>query len=148
MLSVADYWQRAGVAVTTVPIPPQRLADNAYRSTRRGFEVARITADPRALTFFRITNVPRAENNWRGPPGPNYMNQEFDDLVGKYFATIPQRERTEVLAQILHHYTDQLVILPLFYDTQPAAVDARVINVTGRVGANVITWDAAQWDVR
>ncbi|HEY3115416.1 MAG TPA: ABC transporter substrate-binding protein [Chloroflexota bacterium] len=148
MLSIADYWQKAGVAVTTVAIPPQRSSDIVYRATRPGFEVSRQPTDPGNLALFRITNVPRAENNFRGATGPNYLNREFDDLVGRYFATIPQPERTQLLAQILHHVSDQLVMLPIFYDTEPAAVSSRILSVlTKKLDVTAITWNAAQWDL-
>src|SRR5262249_31556486 len=40
MLSVADYWQRIGIGVETVPIPLQRQNDREYRATIPGFDLA------------------------------------------------------------------------------------------------------------
>ena len=103
--------------------------------------------DPANLSLFRIANVPRPENNYRGPTGPNYMDKDYDDLVGKYFATIPPLERTQVLAQILHQVSDQLIFMPIFYTTEPSAVSARIRGVPVKKPLNVITWNVAQWDV-
>jgi peptide/nickel transport system substrate-binding protein len=147
MLAVANYWQKSGVGVTTVPIPAQRTTDIAYRATRPGFEVLQQPTDPQNLSLFRIANVPRPENNYRGPTGPNYMDKDYDDLVGKYFATIPAAERTQVLAQILHQVSDQLILMPLFYTTEPSAVSTRIRGVPVKKPLNVTTWNAAQWDI-
>jgi hypothetical protein len=53
-----------------------------------------------------------------------------------------------VLAQIIHHISDQVVPLPLFYDANPALVGNRLRNVAARHGRDSTeAWNAELWDV-
>src|SRR2546423_8591465 len=46
-------------------------------------------------------------------------NPELDALLERYFVTIPLRERNVILGQIMHHFTDQVVFMGLFYNMEP-----------------------------
>ena len=76
-----------------------------------------------------------------------YMNPEYDGLIDKYFATIPFQERVAVLGQIVHHTTDNLIVMGLFYDVEPQAVANHLLNVEMRKAelsspiGNVHEWD-------
>jgi hypothetical protein len=50
-----------------------------------------------------------------------------------------------VLAQAVHHLTDQLVAMGLFYTTNTTLVSARIKGVTGRGPNSTDTWNAEQW---
>ena len=76
------------------------------------------------------------------------MNPEFDTLLETYFKTVPVPERLQALGQIIRHMADQVTVVGLYYDPQPAAISDRVVNV-GREWVQVfITWNAHEWDVR
>jgi ABC-type transport system substrate-binding protein len=77
------------------------------------------------------------------------MNPEFDTLIEKYMVTTAERERAPLLAEIVHHMTDQVTILDLWYNTEAIAVGTRLVNVVNKKtsGANQ-AWNAHEWDVR
>lgn len=76
------------------------------------------------------------------------MSAELDGLINAYFSTIPMTERVEVLGKVLHHLTDKVVPIPLFYDASTAMISNRLQNVTARKGRNSTeAWNVEAWDV-
>jgi ABC-type transport system substrate-binding protein len=76
------------------------------------------------------------------------MNAEMDALIDRYFATVPKPERNRVLAQIVHHLTDQVVVLPLIWQVDPTMIGNRLTNVGAASRYTTQVWNAHEWDVR
>ena len=68
------------------------------------------------------------------------MNAEFDALLDRYLTTIPRAPRIDALRQVVHHMTDQLNIMTLYYRASPTMVSNRLRNV----GPDP-TWNAQDW---
>lgn len=149
MFAVADYWQRLGIAVDPVVIPVQRQRDQEYVATFPGFTLFRQPLDVRRLKALRSSEAPLPENNFR-VTGNNarYMNAEFDALIERFHVTVPVKERTEVLGQIISHIADQLPMLGLFYDGEPVFINNRLEKATGKTLRSTQAWNAHQWDVK
>jgi peptide/nickel transport system substrate-binding protein len=145
MLAVADYWQRAGVAVDQLVIPQQRVRDQEYRANFPAFQIQIQSTRLTALERFRSDRIPLAENRWVGDNYPRYRNAELDELIQRYFATVPRAERTAVLGQMMQHMTDRLVILPVFHSSNPFMIAHRIEHVgTSRLAdyhGNAHLWD-------
>jgi peptide/nickel transport system substrate-binding protein len=148
MFSVADYWQRLGLATETVSIPPQRASDLEYRANFPGFAVQRQGGELRFVDNFHSSQARTRENRFAGSNNTRYMNPELDILIDRYLATIPRQERMQVAAQAVNHITDRVVELPLFYDTQPALIANRLANVFPASGNSQTAWNAHEWDVK
>ena len=149
VLFVADSWQRVGVK-TTPDLYEPRARNQEARATRPGFEVgahAIALAAPRWLTWWHSSNVPTAENRWRGNNYNRYANDELDGLIDRFHRSIPYQERVEAMKQIAHHVTDHLVELALVHHMQAALVNNRILNFTPRT-AYAQTWDAHLWDIQ
>jgi len=144
---VADYWRRAGVNVDEQIYGQQRVADREYRHTRPAFEVLGFGNEPESFQNFHSKQTPSAETNWFGQNRTRYQSPEYDQLVDSYFVTIPRPQRLDVLRQIVRHFGEQLIVLPLTYNTTHVAVGNRVRNVTGRAGNATEGWNAEQWDL-
>jgi hypothetical protein len=145
---IADYWRRVGVQVEAFVVPEQRVADREYRATRPGFDMPQV---PRDVSRLHSREIALPENNFRGANRPRYMNAEFDDLVDRYYVTIPWKERMVVLGDIVHHITDRVVAMGIFYDVTPTLIASRLVNVkagsgrgTGSDGVQI--WNAHEWD--
>jgi len=149
MLSVADYWQRIGIGAETLPIPLQRQNDREYRATIPGFDLAGGGGgDTSYLERVRSSQAPIPENSYVGRNKVRYMNPELDALVDRFFATVPWDARMEALRPIVHHISDQVMIIQLFYTANPTMIANRLKNVSESLAtAAVVSWNAHEWDV-
>ncbi|HZT06109.1 MAG TPA: ABC transporter substrate-binding protein [Chloroflexota bacterium] len=148
-LAIADYWQSAGIGVNVVDDSPQVRGNNEYRATFPAFDMSRAGSGAEQLETFISSQARTPQNRYVGQNGPNYMNPDFDALVETYLTTIPIADRMRAVAAVVHHMTDQVIVLDQFYDAAPTAVANRMVNVASKVarrGTN--TWNAYEWDVK
>ena len=148
MTAVADYLQRVGIAIDPVIIPVQLVGDQPYRSSFPGLIVNGGPADAANIEDFHSREARIAENNYAGSNRARYVNPEMDTLVERYQTTIAFEPRMEVARQIVRMQTDQLPVVPLFFDSWPSAAAPRMMNVGASANAGESTWNVHQWDVR
>jgi len=141
--SMADYWQRIGVGVDQAPFPQQRASDREFRATRPAFEVVRQPGGWSELERFYGPNTPLPENSFTGVNRTRHRNAEFDALIDRFFLTVPRPERMDILKRIVNYMTDQVVILPVFWDPSPTMIANRLKNVSDPGDV----WDVHLWDV-
>jgi hypothetical protein len=144
LFGVAGYWQRLGLGVEPIVFPAQRATDREWRATRPGFEVVAQPSGVDAVARFHGAEAPVAENRFRGENRSRYQSAEFDALVDRAFATVPERERAEVLRAVINRMTGDVAVLGIYYNLFPSMISHRLVNVTGRNP----TWNAHEWDVR
>jgi peptide/nickel transport system substrate-binding protein len=144
---VADQWRKTGVRVQTTVVTAQRTRDREWRALRPGFETMRRGTGLENLSSYHSREIQLPETRFTGANIPRYGNPEFDGLLDRYFATIPRAERAEVLAQVMRHMSEQLNIMTLFYDTEPALISRRLVNVTARPVGSTQGWNVHLWDV-
>ncbi|MPZ14008.1 MAG: hypothetical protein GEU73_06225 [Chloroflexi bacterium] len=141
VLSIADYWERAGVAAEPLIFPRQRSSDREFRQTRPAFEMVR---QPPELNRFHGSGTPLPENDFTGHNRTRYRNAELDGLLDRYYMTIPWNERMGVLRQLVQHLTGQLVAMGVLYDAQPILFANRLVGIS----AAQQTANAHEWDIR
>jgi peptide/nickel transport system substrate-binding protein len=148
LLSIADYWQRVGVAVDPLFIPPQRASDREYRSTYPAFELLQHPNGLEGLSRFNSRETSLPENNFTlsGNNG-RYKSAELDELIDRFFTTIPQQPRTQVLARIMNHITDQVTMMGLFYQTEPAMIGNRLQNAAAKKEGSTPVWNVHEWSL-
>ncbi len=74
----------------------------------------------------------RSEWNW---------HRDARDRGDRYFVTIPAAERGPVLNSVFHHITDQVVVMPLYYDASPSLISNRPVNVFPAYYGKPQLWD-------
>src|SRR5581483_6979459 len=146
MYSMADFWQRIGVNVDAVVIPPQRQRDLAWRATFPGFDMERQPSDTEPFKYLYSNQSRVAETGYLGRNCSRYANPAVDAMLDAYFTTIPWDQRMEIGRELVHLMTDQVIWMDLFYDAQPTLVSQRLSNVTA-VSQGPITWNAQEWSV-
>lgn len=139
-LSVANMWQQLGVGVDIVVLSLQQNRDREYRQTRPAFEVVGQPAD---IYRLHSREIPTPETRFLGDNRPRYANPLLDDLIDRYYVTVPIAERAEILGQMYHLITDQVVLLPFFYEATQRLEASRLHNVSSPLGWNVHQWDLA-----
>ncbi|MPZ15026.1 MAG: hypothetical protein GEU73_11485 [Chloroflexi bacterium] len=145
---VADAWQRLGVGVEPNVIPIQRQRDREYRANSPAFEMLQQGNDLPSLATHHSREIPLPENDFTGRSKHRYRNAEFDSLIDRYFVTISRPERMQVLGQLMHHISDQLIIMGLFYLPSPTLMQNRLANVGPGGNRATQAWNAHEWDVR
>ncbi len=149
LLSVSHGWRGIGVGVDPIIVPPQRLTEMPYRAIFPALEMTRGSGDLGTLGWIHSKAARTAENNYRGSGGtnyPRYMNPEFDALIDAFSIAIPLDERIRLGGQIVHHMTDQLIEMPLFYDTEPTLIRNNLKNITARQLRSSHAWNGHEWD--
>jgi peptide/nickel transport system substrate-binding protein len=146
LFASADYWQRIGVGVNTVVTPRQLASDREYRATNPGFDLVRQPFDP---LRFSSKEVPLPDNKWKGKNRTRYVNPTLNALIDGYYATIPLFDRVQILRQMVHLLSDQVVALGVFYAPEPMLISDRLVNVASGKAAEVDeTWNVQEWDLK
>lgn len=143
---IVDDWARVGIVAEPLVVPEQRITDRVYQATFPGFYFR--FGSPDQFTEWRSEEAPLPENNYVGRNPMRYRNPEYDALIDRFVTTIPRAERIQVLGQMVHHATDQLLLLTLFHEPEPVLISNRLVNVGGRRGITIQGWNAHEWDIR
>jgi ABC-type transport system substrate-binding protein len=148
-LAVADQWKRFGIITEPLVISQAKRLDREYNSTFPAIRVWRLPNDPWSLDRYASPAAPMPDNKFNGGNRSRYMNPAFDALIDRYMSTIAEDQRTVVLGQIVHHMTDQVTAMGLWYNTDPISIGNRLRNVTTRDTAGTTeAWNAHLWDIR
>lgn len=136
-----------------VLIPAQRTGDAEYRATYPSFDMAQLATDvtSRGVQRYHSSAAGVVENGYQSRGNESrYMSAELDTLIERYVTTVPHPERTQVLGQIVHHQTSQVLVLGLAFALMPTMVSGRVRNVTaGNWGGAVRSseaWNVHEWE--
>jgi len=144
MIATADYWRQAGIDAEPIILPPQRWNDRVYVANFPAFRMNRQPNTITSLRGFQSLQAPVPETNYVGNNYSRYMNPELDNLINIFFTTIPHQERTRALGDVVHHMTDIVNVMGLFYDIQPVLAANRISGMT----TPVTGWNAHAWDTR
>ncbi len=147
MLSIAEDWKRLGIDAQPYLVPAQQN-DPEFLATYPAFFVRGIGGGETAVeNWLHGSAAARPENRFRGNNRSRYINAEFDGLIDRYYATIPKDQRRQALGDVLHHLTDQVVGIGIFYNVDISMLNNRLVNVSGSTHF-ARGWDAHLWDVR
>jgi peptide/nickel transport system substrate-binding protein len=147
-LPIETYWQQIGIATDIDTVPVQLAQDVAYRANFPGFSIQKQPTDVDAIAKLHSSEARLASRGYRGVNNARYMDPAMDVLVQRYQTTIPIPQRIQAISQIVHEVSDQLVWMGIFFDTGPALISNRLVNVgAGENGAKA-TWNASQWAIR
>lgn len=145
-LATADNWRQVGVEGVPEFFPQSRANDQEYRAKFPAFELLR-GVDLDSVGAFHSRNRKAPENNWRGNNG-GYGNPEYDAMIDRYLVTIPLQQRVQLLGDIMHHISDQVVAIILFWDVEPVLIGNRITGLAARHRGSSHGWNAIEWDVR
>jgi ABC-type transport system substrate-binding protein len=148
VLALADDWQQVGVVVEPHSIAPARQADREYRATFPAFDTSRGNNSAESFKTFLSSEARVRETGYAGQNFPSYTNAELDALINRYLVAIPVPERMEAGRGIVHHMSDQVVVLPVFYDVVGTMTGNRLRGVPRSAAqSKTTTWNAHEWDV-
>jgi peptide/nickel transport system substrate-binding protein len=143
-LAAASYWKSIGVDSEPFTVPDARERDLEFRANFPAFEAVSSNSGIDSLSNLKSSELRVADNAYRGRNRSRYANAELDALIDRYYTAIPMRERNQVLGDIVHHMTDNVVYMWLFYNGHAMAIANRLVNVN----AIQDTANSHDWDVR
>jgi peptide/nickel transport system substrate-binding protein len=152
-LATADDWRRIGVDAQPLVIPPQANQDRAYRATFPSFELVNQPGGAEAVAgLLHSSGAALASNNYRASSGSfnrsRYMNPEYDALQDRFTTTIQRADRNALLGQIIHHLTDNALLIGTVFGLQPQPTANRIKNTTvGKATGTLLTGEAHRWDL-
>jgi peptide/nickel transport system substrate-binding protein len=143
MTAVADYWRQAGIDASPVVLPTQRWNDREYVAKFPSFRMSRNPNQMVNLRYYQSVRTPLPENNFTGMNYSRYVSTDLDNLIDRYFTTIPREERARTLGEIMRHMTEVLSVMGLYYDAQATLVANRITGMTSpQTGWNAHAWEA------
>jgi peptide/nickel transport system substrate-binding protein len=146
---VADNWQRIGVAAEPQVLSAQQASDPQDQATFRSFLLVRQDYHLNRLVAYHSSEARLPERNYSGTNNSRYSNPDMDAFVERYQATVPWPERMEAAGQILRQMTDDLAVMPLFFDMEVALVSNRVRNATPLLAEGSSRyWNAHEWEIQ
>jgi peptide/nickel transport system substrate-binding protein len=149
LFPIADNWQRVGVAAEPQVLSAQQASDRQDQATFKSFLLVRQDYHLNRLVAYHSSEARLPERSYTGSNNSRYIHPEMDAAVDRYQATVPWPARMEAAGQILHHMTDQLAVMPMFFDMEVALVSNRVRNATPLMGAGTSRyWNAHEWEVQ
>lgn len=144
VIPVADMWKRLGVDTEPEVIVPERLSDREYLANFPDFRMMRQSTAVTAVQMFHSSAMPRAENSYVGQNYARYSNPELDALIDRALSTISYGERVKTYQSAAALTTQNLNMLPMFYDLAFIAVNNRIKNVGGD---ETRYWNIHQWEI-
>jgi peptide/nickel transport system substrate-binding protein len=142
-LAVQTYWQRNGLDVQLDILSVARATDLRARALFPSFFLLSKGALRGPEAYFTRSAIPLPENNFFGGNASRYGSAELDGLVERYARTISFPDRMAVLGDMVQHRTDQVHMLPLFFQGAAFVLgSARVKNVLGGQ-----VWNAHLWEL-
>ena len=64
-------------------------------------------------------------------------------------ACAPQSPPTTAAARVVHHVSDQVAWMGLFYQTEPMVIASRIQNLTvPQASTSSVLWNVHQWDLK
>src|SRR5581483_1593802 len=149
LFPVVDYWQQLGVDAQPLVIPAQNATNLEEQATFPAFQVLRQPAGRARMVGLHSSEARLPERNYTGSNNGRYINPDLDALIDQYTVTIPIASRYQISGQMVHLITDQLPVLPLFFDATPSLVGSRLKGVTTLNGDENArqAWNSQEWDV-
>lgn len=145
---IAQYWRDLGAQVTEVDIQAALVADREYIATLPAF---RGNANGAREGFFaRLLSSADAtpQNRYAGSNTQHYSNPRLDQVFGMLAGTPDERELVPLLRELGEILSDDLPVLPLYFNVSHAAVRKGIRALDdyqgdnfGSVSRNAYLWE-------
>lgn len=149
VFTIAENLKRVGVAAEPYLIPQAQRDDRAFNAQFPGVRLWQGSNSLYEVDRMHSREAAVQENRFSGGNRSRYVNSEYDSLIDAYMVTVPVAERTQVLARIVRHMTENLNVMGLWFNTEPAAVGKRLQNFTNKKTTGAYTaWNAHEWAIK
>jgi ABC-type transport system substrate-binding protein len=148
VFTIADSFKRIGINSEPFLIPQAVRNDREFNSNFPGVRFWRLPNDLNGMDRYHSSTAPVAENRFNGGNRSRYMNPAFDAMIDRYMVTIPLRERTTALSQIVQHMTDQVTVMGLWYNVTTLMTTNRLKGAAAKKTREATeTWNSHLWEL-
>jgi ABC-type transport system substrate-binding protein len=149
VLATTADWQKIGISGEPHTITPGRQSDREYRALFPGFDTSRGNNSVETFKTFLSSEARLPENRYSGQNYPSYQSAELDTAINRFLVTIPMPARMAAGRDVAQHLSDQVVVMPVFYDVVGTMTGNRLVNAPLTRGQNqTTTYNAHEWDLR
>jgi len=122
-----DSLKGAGFDVSQRILPAAQIADPEQRATLPGLQVR---GGGYQILTYTSDQIPGPNNRWRGENRGGWNSPAYDRLYEAYSTTLSTQERVGQLAQIEKLLTEEVPVIPHFFN---AEVNAQVAALKGPI---------------
>jgi peptide/nickel transport system substrate-binding protein len=142
---MADGFRRAGFEPSLQVLSQAQATDRQVRSSYPGLSSTSNTNGFEPPTrFLRASEIPTAENRWRGSNRGGWVHPEFERLAAAYDTTLGESERHQQAIDLLKVVSSEVPAFPLYYNL---AVVPHAAELRGpRAGVNW-NWNIHEWEL-
>jgi peptide/nickel transport system substrate-binding protein len=145
---LADGWRRAGFAFDEANFTPVETTQGELSSTFRSLWTSSGAGGENWINGPITSNIPGPETNWRGGNRGGWSNPEFDRIVDTFNNTLSRSERDQLVVRAARIVTEQLPVLPLFFNPAAWAWPSSVSGVRIEAPTTEPTWNIHEWEMR
>lgn len=144
---IVETFRRAGIAATSHIIPARLQQDGQTRSTFPAMQTGGGGGGDRGMEEYLTSGISGPENRWTGRNRGAWSNREYDRIWEAYSTALERSERVQRIAELQRILTEEVVIVPHFYQLQitphVAALQgprARLVPDAGTEVFNIHEW--------
>lgn len=146
---MVDTWRRAGIDAQVYIVPVARSRDDEERATFPALQNASGQGVyENRLQFLTTPQIGSPQNRWRGANRGGWSNAEYDRLWEAYNTILEPTERYRRVVQMEKLITEQLPVVPLFFNFGVSAYLSAVQGPDpGTVNDTLVTWNIHEWEL-
>jgi len=130
------------VDVQPLVVAPAQATDGQYVATFPAMSTSQTgTGGDTPLVKLWTSRIPSPQNRWNGTALGGWSNPEYDRAYDDYGSSLNRVERNIAVTRMMKLVTEELPILPLYYNFQ---VDAYVAGLAGPTTAGEVS-DVHEW---
>jgi peptide/nickel transport system substrate-binding protein len=136
-----NQWKAVGIEILIKNQPARVFFGETTR--HREFEAMAMYAwesspETSPKTNLYSEKIPTEKNGWSGQNTTGYSSPKMDDYLNKLDGEFNAGKRKELMANILHLYTDDVFVIPLYYRAKVAVIPV------GLTGFNMVSHQYAE----
>lgn len=146
---LAAAWRQAGFDIAEATFSAAQGRDAHARATFTGMHTT--SGSPLGegrLVVLHSSQIPTAENRWRGSNRSAWANPEYDRLFDTYSTTLDRARRDQLVIEMMRVYTEELPALSLYFGLAVLPHSA-ALSGPGQVPPETdVSWNVHEWTWR
>jgi peptide/nickel transport system substrate-binding protein len=145
---LSDLWRRVGFNIQQAVFTPQQASDNESRATYAGLSSTSGSGltYPFTIATWHSSQVPTAQNRWRGSNRSGWSNPEYDRLSDALATTLDRSTRDQIVLSALKLLHDEVPYHTLYFGLGVLAYDRGLSGPRVTVPETNYSWDIHTWD--